>query len=274
MLLVPSAAVVDGHVFRNSTASAPSRKVETGIRARARSRSQSGLKEGDIVVASCRTCLADGPGERGGCRRHEEPGPQHRLDTRAHSRAADANRGFGVATGVGFSIMMASLMEGSQDDFVKTLVNVLPHVTISDERNRPTLQPGEQRYSVAEIHGLTPEVRRRGIKNPMATVASLEAWVPGSMLGQLEGLIATRSRRFGFHTGIDRSPGERFLVETDAKGDSRAQRHPPASFSAPARENLQPRCATSRLGSRNTDQRHRGLHFHSACASTKARPMS
>jgi len=29
----------------------------------------------------------------------------------------------GVATGVGFSIMMAALMEGSQDDFMRQLID-------------------------------------------------------------------------------------------------------------------------------------------------------
>ena len=40
----------------------------------------------------------------------------------------------GVATGVGFSIMMAALMEGSQDDFIRTLVDALPHISVTDER--------------------------------------------------------------------------------------------------------------------------------------------
>src|SRR5574342_1416658 len=87
----------------------------------------------------------------------------------------------GVATGVGFSIMMAALMEGSQDDFIKTLVNALAHISISDERSQPTQQPAELAFTAAEIRGLKPEVRRRGIKNPMATVAALEAWVPGAL---------------------------------------------------------------------------------------------
>ena len=30
--------------------------------------------------------------------------------------------------------MMAALMQGSQDDFVRMLVNALPHIAISDER--------------------------------------------------------------------------------------------------------------------------------------------
>ncbi len=87
----------------------------------------------------------------------------------------------GVATGVGFSIMMAALMQGSQDDFIRQLVNALPHITVSDERRAPPLQPAEPTFDAAEIHGLTPEARRRGIKNPLATMAALEAWVPGAV---------------------------------------------------------------------------------------------
>ena len=87
----------------------------------------------------------------------------------------------GVATGVGFSIMMAALLQGSQQDFIRRLVNAMPHVTVSDERRKPTPQPGEAFYDSAEIHGLTPQARRRGIKNPLATMASLEGWVPGAV---------------------------------------------------------------------------------------------
>ena len=48
----------------------------------------------------------------------------------------------GVMTGVGFSIMMAAMMEGSQDDFIKTLVDALPHISVTDELREPTRQPG------------------------------------------------------------------------------------------------------------------------------------
>jgi lipoprotein-releasing system permease protein len=87
----------------------------------------------------------------------------------------------GVATGVGFSIMMASLMEGSQADFMKQLINALPSIAISDERREPPRQPSEDIYDATQIHGLTPEVRRRGIKNPLATMAALEGWIPGAV---------------------------------------------------------------------------------------------
>ncbi|HVY05473.1 MAG TPA: FtsX-like permease family protein [Burkholderiales bacterium] len=101
-----------------------------------------------------------------------------------HVRARVRQTGFamaGVATGVGFSIMMASLMQGSQDDFTTRLVNTLAHITISDDRRTPPPQPAERFFSSAEIHGLTPEARRPGIKNPLATMAALEAWLPGSI---------------------------------------------------------------------------------------------
>jgi lipoprotein-releasing system permease protein len=87
----------------------------------------------------------------------------------------------GVATGVGFSIMMASLMQGSQDDFTKRLVNTLPHITIYDERRSPPRQPSEEMFAAAQILGLKPEARRRGIKNPLATMAALEVWLPGAV---------------------------------------------------------------------------------------------
>ena len=87
----------------------------------------------------------------------------------------------GVATGVGFSIMMAALLQGSQNDFVRQLVNAMPHITVSDERRVAPLQPGEEAFAAAQIRGLTPEARRRGIKNPLATMANLEPWVPGAV---------------------------------------------------------------------------------------------
>lgn len=70
----------------------------------------------------------------------------------------------GVATGVGFSIMMAALMEGSQDDFMRQLIDALPHIAISDERRQAPHQPAEEVYAATKIYGLTPEERRRGIR--------------------------------------------------------------------------------------------------------------
>jgi lipoprotein-releasing system permease protein len=98
----------------------------------------------------------------------------------------------GVMTGVGFSIMMAAMMEGSQDDFIRTLVDALPHISITDELREPTRQPADMVYAAAEFHGLTPDIRRPGIKNPMATIASLQSWVPGALTPSVQSKAVLR----------------------------------------------------------------------------------
>jgi len=60
VLLVPSAAIADGHVFVIDGFRAHRRKVETGIRGTRAIEITSGLKEGELVVASVPTGLADG----------------------------------------------------------------------------------------------------------------------------------------------------------------------------------------------------------------------
>lgn len=87
----------------------------------------------------------------------------------------------GVAMGVGFSIMMAALMEGSQRDFVSQLVDSLPHITVSDERRDPPRQPAEDAFDLVEISGLKTQAIRPGIRNPFAIMASLESWLEGAV---------------------------------------------------------------------------------------------
>lgn len=127
--------------------------------------------------------------------------------THVRSRARQTSVAIGgVAIGVGFSIMMAALMQGSQDDFIRQLVNALPHITISDERREPPTQPAEHDYAAARIFGLTPEARRRGIKNPLATIASLEGWIPGAVAPsvRVQGIIRYAARDVGTSIfGID-----------------------------------------------------------------------
>ena len=81
----------------------------------------------------------------------------------------------GVATGVGFSIAMAALMEGSQRDFIETLVDATPHIVIKDEYRRPPLQPVQRRYGSGAVglRGLQPRDELRGIRNAHARVAEL-----------------------------------------------------------------------------------------------------
>lgn len=105
----------------------------------------------------------------------------------------------GVAVGVGFSIAMAALMQGSQDDFIEELVNALPHVQITDDRRKPPRQPAEDAFASVAIYGLRPREDRRGIINPTAALTWLEGWVPGRFAPSLrtQGVIRFSGRDVG-----------------------------------------------------------------------------
>ncbi len=98
----------------------------------------------------------------------------------------------GVAMGVGFSVMMAALMEGSQRDFVSQLVDALPHVTVSDERRDPPRQPAEDVYQAVEFAGLRTPVTRPGIKNPFAIMSSMEGWLDGAVAPSVQARAVIR----------------------------------------------------------------------------------
>lgn len=93
---------------------------------------------------------------------------------------------FGVTLGVGFAIAMAALMQGSQEDFVATLIDAMPHVQITDERRDAPVQPADARFDAVEWHGLRPRDDIRGILNPTAAMAMLQGWVPGTISAGLK----------------------------------------------------------------------------------------
>ncbi|MDB5571968.1 MAG: transporter permease [Hyphomicrobiales bacterium] len=98
----------------------------------------------------------------------------------------------GVATGVGFSVMMAALMEGSQRDFIAQLVDSMPHVSVTDQRRDPPRQPAEDAYDAAQIRGLTTLATRPGIKNPYALMASIEGWLQGAVAPSVQSKAVLR----------------------------------------------------------------------------------
>jgi lipoprotein-releasing system permease protein len=105
----------------------------------------------------------------------------------------------GVAVGVGFSIAMAALMQGSQNDFIEQLVDAMPHVQVTDERREPPRQPAEEAFATVAIYGLRPRDDRRGIINPTAALTWLEGWVPGRFAPSLrtQGVIRYSGREVG-----------------------------------------------------------------------------
>ncbi|WP_306149860.1 MULTISPECIES: ABC transporter permease [unclassified Roseibium] len=98
----------------------------------------------------------------------------------------------GVALGVGFSIAMAALMEGSQHDFMATLIDAIPHVEIKDDKRTPTAQPASSVYDAVAFRGLRPLEDLRGIRNPTEALASLRDWVDGDIAQRLTGQAVLR----------------------------------------------------------------------------------
>ena len=72
----------------------------------------------------------------------------------------------GIVLGAGFFLGVSSMMLGSENDFIRRLVDNSPHITIEDEYRNATLQPVQQAFSGAavEIHNIKPETETRGIR--------------------------------------------------------------------------------------------------------------
>lgn len=72
----------------------------------------------------------------------------------------------GVATGVGFSIAMAALMQGSEIDFIQKIIDSTPHIIVKDEYRTPPLQPARRVFAdgAVSLQGLRPKEELRGIK--------------------------------------------------------------------------------------------------------------
>ena len=72
----------------------------------------------------------------------------------------------GIVLGVAFFLAVSSLMQGSENDFIRRLVDNSPHITIQDEFRNPRLQPVQQLYpeGAIEIRRVKPLTETRGIR--------------------------------------------------------------------------------------------------------------
>ena len=86
----------------------------------------------------------------------------------------------GVVLGVAFFLAVSSLMRGSEQDFIKRLVDNSPHITVSDDVRRPRTQPAERRWAggAVRIRNLKPQTETRGIRGYREKLALVEA-IPG-----------------------------------------------------------------------------------------------
>jgi lipoprotein-releasing system permease protein len=81
----------------------------------------------------------------------------------------------GIVLGVAFFLAISSLMQGSQKDFIRRLVDNTPHITITDEFRNPRLQPVFVQYphGAVEIHRVKPLTETRGIRGYEQILANL-----------------------------------------------------------------------------------------------------
>jgi lipoprotein-releasing system permease protein len=100
----------------------------------------------------------------------------------------------GVATGVGFAVAMAALMQGSQQDFIQRIFDASPHVVIRDEYRAPPAQPLVRAWpdGAVALSGVKPKDELRGIRNPQPKLAALAA-LPGVVAApSLRGQVVLR----------------------------------------------------------------------------------
>ncbi|MBI1275061.1 FtsX-like permease family protein [bacterium] len=87
----------------------------------------------------------------------------------------------GIVLGVAFFLAISSLMQGSEKDFIRRLVDNSPHITIEDEFRNPRMQPLQQIYTsgAVELSNVKPVTETRGIRGYEQILESLRATVPG-----------------------------------------------------------------------------------------------
>jgi len=100
----------------------------------------------------------------------------------------------GVAVGVGFFLAVSALMVGSQNDFVRQLIDVAPHIIISDELRSPLPQPGARVWpeGAVELHGYKVRNEVRGLKDWQRILASANATPGGIGSPSLTGAVTLR----------------------------------------------------------------------------------
>lgn len=130
----------------------------------------------------------------------------------------------GVAVGVGIFLVTSSMMLGSQNDFIRTLVDSSPHIIVKDERRGASPQPLREANpdAVVDIRGVRPRDEVRGLKDWPAMLAEARA-LPDAVAAP--SLVGAVSIRFAGRTepvalnGIDpRYEGRLFDIERTLSG--------------------------------------------------------
>src|SRR5512141_172855 len=72
----------------------------------------------------------------------------------------------GIVLGVAFFLSISAMMQGSENDFIKRLVDNSPHITISDQFRNASVQPAVQMYTggAVEVSRVKPLTETRGVR--------------------------------------------------------------------------------------------------------------
>ncbi|MFM2288855.1 MAG: hypothetical protein RL684_1998 [Pseudomonadota bacterium] len=86
----------------------------------------------------------------------------------------------GIVLGTAFFLAVSALMQGSQADFIKRLVDNSPHITVYDEFRGADVQPAELEWPAAavQIRNIRPQTEVRGIRGHQQKLAFVES-LPG-----------------------------------------------------------------------------------------------
>lgn len=82
----------------------------------------------------------------------------------------------GIIIGVAFFLAISSLMQGSQSDFIKRLIDNSPHITVKDEYRNAKEQPVQKLYkdAVVELRSIQPLPETRGIRGYKQVIEDLK----------------------------------------------------------------------------------------------------
>jgi lipoprotein-releasing system permease protein len=123
----------------------------------------------------------------------------------------------GIIIGVAFFLSISSMMQGSERDFIRRLVDNAPHITVSDSFRTSRKQAAAMRYAdvEVEIRHVTPLTETRGIRgyrNILQYLSGMEGVRSSSVLmGQVLLSFAGRERSINLNGMI---PQDIFDVTT------------------------------------------------------------
>jgi len=126
----------------------------------------------------------------------------------------------GIVLGVAFFLAIASLMQGSEEDFIRRLVDNTPHITIVDEFRNPRAQPLLQLYpnGAIDILSVKPVTETRGIRGFEQVLAEVRRrkGIIASPVMEGQGIVSFAGRNVGI-TLYGMIPGEIAGVSTISK---------------------------------------------------------